>query len=293
MDHSSSSQAISGNVGVVRLNWHPTSTPQHRIWIVALEASDAVANVEQVVGTFVQDGASDTRSVEKCVGDVGEIRGHLSTHADEHVIFVVDDPVSLALSWESAGFASMPKALTHAATAVDELCRAAADRRAPSLLISAHRSALYPAPTLDALATFCGVHPSHATRSAAQSLVAGGTQDAAVSIPDQPIIQGALDRAQKPGFIRGWAKLPLSDHRVHVQVLRDGKVVGDGIADRLRDDLIVHRVGDGRHGFLIDVGEHLSVELQDFVVQDAKSGALVGRVSMSVESAVGFVDIEE
>ena len=63
MDHSSSSQAISGNVGVVRLNWHPTSTPQHRIWIVALEASDAVANVEQVVGTFVQDGASDTRTM--------------------------------------------------------------------------------------------------------------------------------------------------------------------------------------------------------------------------------------
>jgi hypothetical protein len=57
------------------------------------------------------------------------------------------------------------------------------------------------------------------------------------------------------GKLRGWAMVvdqPKVKANVHLRV--NGKIVKNGVANRLRPDLVKAGIGDGHHGFEIDIG---------------------------------------
>lgn len=284
MEQQQRSEAISGNVGAIRLNWVPDFDHQPPIAIVGLEGSESVPVVDRLVRTLLHsrlNQSTDDLLLHTMTGDLRALQKSLAGQKDRSHIFVIDDPASLALAWESSGVEKMPAAIHRAARETAAVCEFASASTAPTMILSAYRSGLFPDQTLDAVAAFCGISPSDAARTAALALVDGGASAPAITLPDQPIIQGALDRIQRPGAIRGWAKQPLSAERVHVQAWCDGAVVADVVAERMRDDLVAHRVGDGRHGFQLDVLAALTAAPREFEVRAVASGAVVGRVIMS------------
>ena len=70
-------------------------------------------------------------------------------------------------------------------------------------------------------------------------------------------LSGAIDGVMGR-FVVGWVHDPDdADHRVELEVELDGKLVGSGVADLERGDLLAARIGDGRHAFRIELPEAL------------------------------------
>jgi hypothetical protein len=83
----------------------------------------------------------------------------------------------------------------------------------------------------------------------------------------------------RPFQVRGWAyddNAPASP--VEVALLLKGALVGSGVADVFREDLISAGVGDGHHGFILNVDHQISAGEEDDIVVEVRnltSGELV------------------
>ena len=71
----------------------------------------------------------------------------------------------------------------------------------------------------------------------------------AAELKTWPRIEGSFDRLEQ-GRVTGWVFSPdAPGSRLEVELLCGGRVVGRGLADRFREDLLSTGVGDGAHGF--------------------------------------------
>jgi hypothetical protein len=103
------------------------------------------------------------------------------------------------------------------------------------------------------------------------------------------MIKGYVE-ALRPFQVRGWA-IEDSDLGIKplVRVRVAGRETGAGAADLFRSDLLSANLGDGRHGFVVNVREPLPLEapasiLVEAVLPDATSGHLPPIEGMIVES---------
>lgn len=64
----------------------------------------------------------------------------------------------------------------------------------------------------------------------------------------------------------GWVWCPGHADRLKVELWLAGQVVGQGVADQNRDDLVRSGIGDGRHAFALDVPAHASGQLSELRV---------------------------
>ena len=94
--------------------------------------------------------------------------------------------------------------------------------------------------------------------------------------------------------VSGWAYDSSSPAaRLEISVRIGGEFYASGIADIARQDLLLAGIGDGRHGFMIDVGDaHLSAEEAVALEVHAISGAEVVRISRVHEARRTIVDLE-
>jgi hypothetical protein len=84
-------------------------------------------------------------------------------------------------------------------------------------------------------------------------------RDAVRSPPVEGRLEGFVD-----GRVLGWAWSPLApSERIWVAVFRDGEPVGGAMADMARSDLLAAGIGDGAHGFAIEIPAAPSNEVAD------------------------------
>ncbi len=72
----------------------------------------------------------------------------------------------------------------------------------------------------------------------------------------KPIIIGGVDTVVMPRSIQGWVGFVPDCGKARIEVYLEQKLVGDGIADRFRKDLIY---GDGRFGFNIEIQQDMDL----------------------------------
>ena len=94
--------------------------------------------------------------------------------------------------------------------------------------------------------------------------------------------------------VSGWAYDSNSPGaRLEISVRIGDEFYASGIADIARQDLVLAGIGDGRHGFVIDVTEaHLSAEEAAVLEVHAISGADVVRISRVHEAPATIVELE-
>jgi len=89
------------------------------------------------------------------------------------------------------------------------------------------------------------------------------------------MIRGFVDslrvNALNEGRVVGWAcDTGEPSHRLHVRVRIGDHVLGLSLADRARPDLLSHRIGDGRNGFVVPLEGRIDVSQQDLLQVEVK-----------------------
>jgi hypothetical protein len=99
---------------------------------------------------------------------------------------------------------------------------------------------------------------------------------AAHALAEYSAYHGHVDHCDG-GVVVGWARNRLRpDERVGLDVFVDGDQVGSGIADVYREDLLAAGIGDGRHGFRIELPpQFAAVLLLDLRVRVAATAQLL------------------
>ncbi len=100
----------------------------------------------------------------------------------------------------------------------------------------------------------------------------------AAATPDADMaLRGGLDRVESDGTLRGWCWWPAHPREQRlVEVLVDGEVMAEAICDQSRPDLVLANVGDGSHGFVVQLpqaamasGVTVRIGLRDLETQQA------------------------
>lgn len=295
--------AVAGHVanyGFMRLNWAgPTTTPLTLV-ITGAEPADGasiLANVVRHLGVPVffapatsHSFAERSESLRRQYGTWGArvqfrpgIANHIRRLGDNpHLIIAMEDVASLALSIERSAEGGAAEALARAAERVVDLTMFANKVKLPTMIVSIQKAREFPRPLVDALSTYIGVQPSDDTRNSAMAVIDQGARLLYPASLGLRNVQGAVDNVQRRGKITGWAKHARADRRVNVRVLVSGVLAGEGVADEPRRDLVKLNVGDGNHGFAINIKHLLTDEIQVVQVIATDDNSLIGSAAMTL-----------
>ncbi|MGE0046289.1 MAG: hypothetical protein AB7T08_11070, partial [Hyphomonadaceae bacterium] len=207
---------------------------------------------------------------------------------EPHLILVMEDAASIALAIEQSAEGGGSGALAGAAERILEITLFAAETRLPAFVLSLQKAREFAPAHIDALAAFIGITPSPEARLAAVALIDQGARSINQTVVGMKSVQGALDKSFKRGRVTGWAKEPWSNERIRVRALVNGVDAGEAMADQLRNDLVKHKIGDGHHGFTIDVSQLLAAEVQTVQVFAVDDNALIGTAAMTKDTGAAI-----
>ena len=128
--------------------------------------------------------------------------------------------------------------------------------KCPLLLVSYEKFIQFPEESAERIAAFAGITMTPALRAKALKTVKNGPENYLQSSRLRYV--GHVDRIVG-GKLRGWAMIadqPKIKAHVHLRV--DGKIVKSAIANKMRKDLVDAGIGDGQHGFEVDLGNSVS-----------------------------------
>ena len=124
--------------------------------------------------------------------------------------------------------------------------------KCPMLLVSYEKFLQFPMESIETTAAFCGVTLSDDLRANALETVRNGPETYLQSSRLRYV--GHVDRIVH-GKLRGWVMVvdqPKIKAKVHL--VADGKVLDSTAANMRRADLVDAGIGDGHHGFELDLG---------------------------------------
>ncbi len=169
-----------------------------------------------------------------------------------HLILTVRDPVAIAERNALSERLEATSALEDAASDLHDLIRYAASAECPVLLVSYEKAISMPEMFVRQLFSFCGLElPISKKRLAALAKLVEPNRPAYVGAAKREF-EGYVDRIDGT-ILSGWARQKHMPHPVPVTILRDGVAVAEAMANHLRPDLLASAIGDGCHGFEIDL----------------------------------------
>lgn len=121
----------------------------------------------------------------------------------------------------------------------------------PMLLVSYEKFLQFPDDSINSVAAFCGVPMTDDLREKALRVVRNGPD---IYLQASRLrYTGHVDRVVQ-GKLRGWAMV-IDQPRIKakVRLFADGKLIASTVANRLRTDLVKANIGDGHHGFEIEL----------------------------------------
>lgn len=126
----------------------------------------------------------------------------------------------------------------------------------PFLLISYEKAVQFPCETVAEIASFCGLQPSEDQIKAAASVIENGNDR---YVRAARLVYNGFVGKLVDGRLRGWVKvMNRDDIRVEVELQLDGKIVQKTRADIYRPDVHQAGFGDGRYGFVFEIGDDVS-----------------------------------
>lgn len=139
-----------------------------------------------------------------------------------------------------------------------ELVRNITAVQCPMLLVSYEKFLQFPEESIDTVAEFCGIPMSAELRDKAMAVVRNGPD---IYLQASRLrYTGNVDRVVQ-GKLRGWAMVVDQPRiKAKVRLYADGKLIGSATANRARADLVNAKIGDGHHGFEIDLDTNVRPE---------------------------------
>lgn len=205
---------------------------------------------------------------------------------DPVIILVTDDLAVIGVGDEGRS-RNIRRSMLDAANSIAEMAVFATSTTLPLMMISMRKAKEFPNAVLQAIREFRGhtLDPSEIDKAAQllgrpQVLVAVTPIRKLLAVD---VVRGGIEPVHKNGAITGWAKRALSNDRIDIGARLNGQEIARTQADRQRHDLAMSGIGDGRHGFVLDVSRHLSRDPVRIEIYSIDSGYLIGTVDMNVE----------
>lgn len=284
------------NYGFMRLNWSGPSQEPRTLIITGAEPADGaviLCNVLRRLGVpvfFAPAARHEGRQLRQQPGTWGarvQFRPGLESairHIGDnpYVIVAMEDAASLAIGAERSADGGAPEALARAVERIFDLTMFAYKLKLPVMIVSIQKAREFPAAYVDALSSFIGVTPDEHARSSAIATIDQGAHLLYPAPLGLRNVQGAVDNVQRRGAITGWAKNVRNNNRVNVRVLVSGVLAGEVVADEPRRDLVKLNIGDGNHGFTLNIKKLLTEETQVVQVIATVDNSLIGSAAMTL-----------
>ena len=170
-----------------------------------------------------------------------------------HLVVVYRDPVAVAIRNALSEHTDQLHGVLAASSAMQAMTRFAQQAGCPLLLLSYEKIIGFPPLLVDSLADFCGLTLSPAKRAALLEQVKPNNPEylAVASRRFLGRIEGLMNSA-----LYGWCFEENRPTPVRLDVLADGNLLESFDADQYRADLASGGIGNGCHGFTIDLSHH-------------------------------------
>ena len=177
----------------------------------------------------------------------------LQLFRNPHLIVIYRDPVAVAMRNALSEHTDQFQGVMAASGAMQAMSRFAEQAGCPILLLSYEKAVSVPALLIDSLLDFCGIAIGAAKRAALLDQVKPNNPDylAVASRHFLGRIDGFMD-----GALYGWCFEENRLEPVRLEVLANDRLVESVLADQYRADLAGGGVGNGCHGFSIDLSHH-------------------------------------
>ncbi len=200
-----------------------------------------------------------------------------------HMILICRDPVAVAVRGALSEHLDEMEGLIASTNALVSVAEFAARVQCPTLLLSYEKAITAPERMLESLMTFCGIEPTEALFEELLRVV----------LPNNPaylqtanrqflgFVEGILD-----GKIYGWCHQAGSLVPVPLDLFADDVLLTSFQADQYRVDLADSQIGNGNHGFYVDVSRYglrpdavLRIKLRKRTIELQGSGRTVRELS--------------
>jgi hypothetical protein len=182
----------------------------------------------------------------------------LTRFRNPHLVAIFRDPVAVAVRNMVSEQAEGMSALLEAVAAMHSLAQFVRASRLPFLFLSYEKALLFPRVFVDSVVDFCGIRLAAAQRDALVHYVQPNRSQYVLTANRtfEGLVEGVLY-----GRLFGWAREVGILAPVTLDLLVDDRLAATFQAAEFRDDLLAANVGNGSHGFFVDLG--------DFAVTDA------------------------
>lgn len=177
----------------------------------------------------------------------------LNLFRNPHLIVIYRDPVAVATRNALSEHTDRLPGLIAATGAMQAVARFADQTACPLLLLSYEKAVAFPPLLIDSVLDFCGITISADKRAALLEHVKPNNPDYLIVASRRFLgrIDGIVD-----GALFGWCFEENRLEPVRLDVSADGRLLESGDADCYRADLASGGIGNGCHGFSIDLRHH-------------------------------------
>ncbi len=167
-----------------------------------------------------------------------------------HLVVVYRDPIAVAVRNALSEHTDQLAGVLAASAAMQAMTRFAQQAGCPLLLLSYEKILGFPPLLIDSLADFCGLALAPAARAALLTEVKPNNPDYLAAASRRFL--GRID-GMSNGALYGWCFEENRIAPVRLEILGDGHLLATIDADQYREDLAAGGIGNGCHGFLIEL----------------------------------------
>jgi hypothetical protein len=175
----------------------------------------------------------------------------LALFDNAHLIVPFRDIASIAVRNSLSEYKDAMAALRDAVSQLDSMVGYVGSVSAPSLLFSYEKALIFPGDFIETFMRFCGLPSNAALCARLASLVEPNRKDYLARA--RRVYHGKVDGVEG-GSIFGWCQLLGSTDPVRLEMFIDGELVTSFLAGVFRQDLLDAKIGDGAHGFVVELG---------------------------------------
>ncbi|WP_319496825.1 sulfotransferase [uncultured Cohaesibacter sp.] len=168
------------------------------------------------------------------------LKKYLSLFRNPRVVVVFRDPVAIAMRNQISMHMEFLDQLERSAKKTHELVGFVKSLDCPTMVVSYEKALYNPDHFIEKLVEFTGLQCDEAVRKDALAVVENGPEQ--YLMESRLKFQGSFDRLID-GIAYGWARRMPGNVVCTVEMVCDGEVLGSGVAERPRDDLIKKEIG--------------------------------------------------
>ncbi len=174
----------------------------------------------------------------------------MSWFRDPRLIIIFRDPVAVAVRHALSERFDQASSIASSTNAMLSMARFAEASGCPTMFLSYEKALTFPDKMVESLLAFCGTSVDDSSMDALIDAVQPNSPDylAKANRHFGGCIEGVLHHE-----LFGWCHQSGDLSPLSIELIADGACLGVFTADRFREDLLVSRIGNGNHGFFIDL----------------------------------------